>query len=398
MDAMKSEEPGTEHFNDSLVLFLVSSSHGINHLAMFVCPLLLPAIMAEFNLNYALAGLLLVAYQMTSGAPQFVMSILQQHVRRKILLAVGTVWNALMTMCGSVAANFGQLFTTRALAGTGASVQHPIGSSMLAEHFGGKRMGMAMGFNIAGATVGSLIAVPIASALLQSFGWRTTLLLIGIPGLVMGMMFLLFLKEARKGSSSPSESPSFFKRLRGAYLTKPILVLTMVHCVIDFRFGAFSFIPTYLVKKVGFDLQTSANLYMLLLIGSTIGSILLGSISDRLGKKQVIIGVLGVSAPMIYILPLLSSIYPLAILLLTLGLTFQTVSPLVQALVADFANPEDIDRVFGIFYTIAFTLGFIGPLMFGYITDIFDFKEAFTYVAAVTLIAIIPAMLIPKRR
>ena len=397
MDATKSEEPGMERFNDSLVLFLVSSSHGINHLAMFVYPVLLPAIMAEFNLNYVLAGLLLVAYQATSGAPQFVVSILQLHVRRKILLAVGTVWNALMTMCGSVAANFGQLFTTRVLAGTGASVQHPMGSSMLAEHFGGKRMGMAMGFNIAGATVGSLIAVPIATVLLQSFGWRTTLLLIGIPGLVMGMM-LLFLKESRRTPSSPSGSPSFFKGLRGAYLTKPILVLTMVHCVIDFRFGALSFIPTYLVKKVGFDLQTSSGLYMLLPIGSTIGSILWGSISDRLGKKQVIIGALAVSAPMVYILPLLSSIYPLAILLLTLGLTFQTVSPLVQALVADFAKPEDIDRVFGIFYTIAFTLGLVGPLMFGYIADLFDFKAAFTYVAAVTLIAIIPAMLIPKRR
>jgi MFS family permease len=172
----------------------------------------------------------------------------------------------------------------------------------------------------------------------------------------------------------------------------------MVHCVIDFRLGALSFIPTYLVKEVGFDLQTSASLYMLLLIGSAIGSILWGVVSDRLGKKRVIIGALGVSAPMVYILPLPNSIYPLAILLFTLGLTYQTVSPLVQALAADFTKPEDIDQVFGIFYTIAFTLGLVGPLMFGYITDLFDFKAAFTYVAAVTLIAIIPALLIPKRQ
>ena len=397
MDATKSEEPGIELPSDSLVLFLVSSSHGINHLAMFVYPILLPAIMTEFNLSYVLAGLLLVAYMVTSGAPQFVVGILQQHIRRKILLAVGTIWNALMTMCGSVAANFGQLVTTRILAGIGASVQHPTGSSMLAERFIGKRMGMAMGFNIAGATVGSLIAVPLGSALLQSFGWRTTLLLIGIPGLFMGMM-LLFLKNTRRTPSSPSGSPSFFRGLKDAYLTRPILALTMVHCVIDFRLGVLSFIPTYLVKEVGFDIQTSASLYMLLLIGSAIGSILWGVVSDMLGKKQVIIGALGVSAPLVYILPLLNSIYPLVILLLTLGLTYQTVSPLVQALAADFTNPEDIDQVFGVFYTIAFTLGLVGPLMFGYITDLFDFKAAFTYVAAVTLIAIIPALLIPKRQ
>jgi MFS family permease len=213
----------------------------------------------------------------------------------------------------------------------------------------------------------------------------------------MGVM-LLFLKNTKKTPPSPSGSSSFFKGLKDAYLKKPILVLTMVHCVIDFRLGALSFIPTYLVKEVGFDLQTSASLYMLLLIGSAVGSILWGVVSDKLGKKHVIIGALGVSALMVYILPLLNSIYPLAILLLTLGLTFQTVSPLVQALLADFTKQEDIGQVFGIFYTIAFTLGLVGPLLFGYITDLFDFKAAFTYVAAVTLIAIVPARLIPKRQ
>ncbi len=363
---------------------------------MFAYPILLPAIMTEFSLNYVFAGLLLVAYQLTSGAPVFVLGILQKHFRRKVLLAVGTVWNALMTMCGSLAANFGHLFTTRVLAGTGASVQHPIGSSILAEHFSRKRMGMAMGFNIAGSAVGSLIAAPIASALLQSFGWRTALLIIGIPGLVMGVMYL-FLKEAKRASSSPSGSPSLFKGLRSAYLKKPIILLTILHCVIDFRLGALSFLPTYLVKEVGFDLQTSASLYMILLIGSTVGSIFWGSISDRLGKKWIIVATLGVSIPIVHILSHLDSIYQLAILLPLLGFTFQTVSPLVQALVADFTKTEEIDSVFGIFYTIAFTLGLAGPLMFGYITDLFGFQAAFTYVAAVTLIALIPAVLIPNR-
>jgi len=191
MDAAKTEELETKRSDDWLVLFLVSANHGIGHLANFVYPFLLPAIMNEFSLNYALAGLLMTSSQVTAGLPQVVVGVLQQRVKRKIMMAVGTVWNSLLTMCGYFATSFGHLLSTRVLAGPGASVQHPLGSSMLAERFAGKRMGMAMGFNIAGATVGSIVATMISPFLFQSFGWRTTLMIIGIPGIVTGLMFLI---------------------------------------------------------------------------------------------------------------------------------------------------------------------------------------------------------------
>lgn len=212
--------------------------------------------------------------------------------------------------------------------------------------------------------------------------------------MLFGIAFL-FLKDTTRATSN--RRLSFFRGLGAAYLTRPILVLTLVRCVLDFRMGVFSFIPIYLVNVVGFDGQTSAGLYMILYIGSIIGTVSFGIISDRVNKKYVVISTLIFSACFVCILPYLNSIYWIAILLLILGFTYQTVSPLLQALVTDFTEPEEIDRVYGIYYTIAFTMGLVGPLVFGSIADAYNFTAAFTYVSIVSLTAAIAAIFIPKR-
>jgi dipeptide/tripeptide permease len=55
-----------------------------------------------------------------------------------------------------------------------------------------------------------------------------------------------------------------------------------------------------------------------------------------------------------------------------------------------------LDQVFGLFYTLGFTLGSFSSLIFGYVVETYGFNLAFSYIAAVTSVSIIPAFLIKE--
>jgi MFS family permease len=363
-----------------------------------IIPVLFPQIALDFSLSLIHLGLIVTAFHISSGVPQVMVGFLQTFVKRKILMGIGLIWNSIFTILTGLSINFNQIFITRILSGLGASVQHPIGSSMIAENYKGAQRGGVMGLNIAGANVGSIIAVPLAAASLIFFGWRLTLVLFSIPGLIIGILFLLLKEKSILKINLKHGFKNSLKVLFGAYRTRAIVSLTILQSVIALRFGALAFIPTYLIYQINFDPQTSANLYSLMLIGSAIGPILWGRISDFIERKWVILMVLGTSAPIIVILTYLDSLFQIALVLFLLGLMYQSISAIVQATIADSTTSDNVDSVFGLFFTLSFTIGLIGPLIFGFLADTSGFQSSFFFVAAVTSFAIIPALALPKSR
>jgi len=54
--------------------------------------------------------------------------------------------------------------------------------------------------------------------------------------------------------------------------------------------------------------------------------------------------------------------------------------------------------VFGFFFTLGYGVGSFAPAIFGFITDIFSFNAAFSYIAIVSAVAIFPALYISETR
>lgn len=334
----------------------------------------------------------MTGYQVTSGLLQIFTGFMEKYIPRRILMAVGIIWGSIMTSVGGLVSPFNHLLTSRILAGIGSSVQHPVGSSMLAEKFRGKKLGTVMGINIGIGNIGGTMAVPVVAFLLYSVGWRGTLFAVGIPGLIIGLMFL-WVRDVKtvKRDSNGSYGVTILQEFR----RKPILVLTSVQAVISFRFGILAFIPVYLVSK-GYSVDMSAYLYMFLLIGSAVGPFLWGSLSDRFQPRIIVIAVLAISGIMFYFFPSVNSVESLIPYLFVLGVTFQSVSAVIQGLIPKVTSVESVGSVFSLFYTIGFGLGLPSPLLIGYFADWFGFTFVYGYVGLLTLLAVIPASQIPK--
>jgi len=125
------------------------------------------------------------------------MGFLGRFVRRTILLGFGMIWQSIVNCFIATSQGFEHILINRTLAGVGSSPQHPTGAAYIAETFPKRQLGRVMGTNIAVAQIGSFVTPLVGSLLLLSLGWRATIVLLSIPGMVVGAAFLFIVEPKR---------------------------------------------------------------------------------------------------------------------------------------------------------------------------------------------------------
>jgi len=158
--------------------------------------------------------------------------------------------------------------------------------------------------------------------------------------------------------------------------------------------GVRSFLPLYFINVLGFNTELSSGLYSLLLFGGVLNPFFWGYLSDRIKRKPLIIGILAGSGLLYLSLSFVENVWFLAPILFLIGFMVQTV--IMQSVLAESVEKTQLDQVFGFFYTLGFTLGSFSSVIFGYVVETYGFNLAFSYIATVTGLSIIPAFFIKE--
>ena len=347
---------------------------------------------SEFQLSYGLVGLLVMGYRLSSSALQLLMGFLGRFVRRKILLGFGMIWQSVANSFISISQGFEHILLNRTLAGVGSSPQHPTGASYIAENFSKNQLGRALGANIAAAQVGSFITPFIGSLLLSWLGWRATILAFSVPGLVIGFAFL-FIAEAKRSRewSGTSSLRLLLKGLKVVLSDRIVLTVMIVEMVMAFRIGARDFIPSYLIRDLGIAPLEVGVLFAIFVGAGIPAPYVWGYLSDRVERRKVVMSAMGLACVLWYLLPYSRDSLQVLLVLVPLGFAGQGVGGIVQAYVAEATTQENRDLVYGLYFTLAFTLGSLSPVILGYLADSFGFQVGFSYVALVSLSAVVAA-------
>jgi MFS family permease len=378
-------------FRDSGFL-LVVVSHTLNHAYEALMPVLYPLLIAEFGLQYGAVGLLVMAYRLTSGAFQLVMGFMGRFLQRKVLLGLGMMWQAAMNGLFGFSPGFTQMVAARSLAGVGSSPQHPTGSAYIAEAFGSKQLGRALGINNGAASLGRFMAPLAASLLIPVIGWRYTLLAFSGLGLVVGAGFLLMKEPKRPGSwSGVSSIRELGRGIKDIFRSRVVVVVMVVETVMAFRVGISDFLPTYFAEALGMSSVSAGLLFTAFLVVGLPAPYFWGLVSDRLERRVVVMAAMGAAAALWFLLPMVGGSALLLPLLLVLGFVGQGVGGVIQAFVADVTEPENRDIIFGVYFTLAFTIGSVSPVIFGVLADAYGFQTAFLYVSTVSVMAVVAA-------
>jgi MFS family permease len=369
--------------------------HMLNHVISGALPILYPDIMEEFNLSYSRLGILRSAATFAAGFPQLFVGILRRWFSGRILVGIGNVINSIMNIAAALSRGFFQFFGLTVIAGIGSSAQHPVGASIVSAGTDPAERGKMLGLNQAIPSLAFTFTPLVAAYLLTQMGWRTALALLSLPALALSMVILFFIKGSKTIEATTRDALNFSK-LREAMQDRNVLSISLLRSVMAFRMGVRTFLPLYFIDILGFTSEQSSILYSILLFGGVLGPFFWGWLSDRLNRKPLIIGIMTASSFGYFMLNYITGYWSLAILLFIIGFLVQTV--IVQSVLSDSVESTQLDQIFGLYFTIGFTIASFSSVIFGYIVEIFSFNLGFTYIAAVTGISIIPAFFIREPR
>jgi len=153
------------------IFAIVCSGHFINHFQSAMLGVIYPLMMKEVGMSYLAIASLAGVYNALGSILQASYGFIVPYLRRGVILGIGNCLLGISVIATGFASSFNQFFTARLIGGIGSSPQHPVGSSMLASHFGAAR-GRALAFHTTAGQIGGLLAPLIAALLVTWFGWR----------------------------------------------------------------------------------------------------------------------------------------------------------------------------------------------------------------------------------
>jgi AAHS family 3-hydroxyphenylpropionic acid transporter len=218
-----------------------------------------------------------------------------------------------------------------------------------------------------------VIVALVGSGLILNYGWRWVVVLFGIPAVIVALAILLLVRESgvdRDAAEAHGSLVDAFRTIlrdrdhRWIYLTSVLGGGGRGLGVVNL----FAF--AYLLTVVKLDRATTDSMYRVLIVLSVPMPLIAGWLSDRLGRRPIIIGVyIGGAVAFAAFLLAGTSIPLLWVGIVLMGLFSFAESPQLQALLADVAPPAIRDASFALYFTLAFGVGSLWLALYGLVIE-----------------------------
>ncbi len=354
-------------------LGLLSVAHAINHAQAVVLPLIFLKIVDEFGVGIDTIAFLAAIGAFLAGAVQLSYAGLTRVVSRRRLLGLGGV----LFGGGFAALAFASSLLTFSVpfvaSRIGSSPQHPVGNGLLAEQFPPEKRGFAISAHIAGGNVGTVVVALIGVPLIAAVGWRGAAVAFGLPAIAVGILILLFVRERGTDRAAAVASGTVRSAFGKILHDKDLLWLYLTSALGGGGRGlgvVNLFALFYMTRVIGLDEGTSGLMYGALIVFSVPMPIVAGWLSDRIGRKPLIIGVyLGGAVGFVVFLAAGSNLLLLWIGIILMGLFTFAESPQLQALLGDIAPPSTRDASYALYFAMAFGVGSLWTILYGLVID-----------------------------
>ncbi len=327
-----------------------------------------------------LQGLAFAVLYSSLGLPMARLS--ERYSRTRLVAACTVVWSIATFWCG-MASSFLQLAIGRIGVGVGESGFLPAANSMVGDQFPRNKRASTMSLIMLGTPAGILSGALAGGYIASIAGWREAFIVLGIPGVILGICVWLFVKEPVRGKAdglenTSKETPSFKDFLKTLRRKKSLIFIIMGGATAGFGMTSISqFLAVYLARVHDLNVGDAAKYYGLISAAFlTLGLLISSFGTDRLSKRDARWpawgGAIGLfCAPFIFGAALNSDNLVLTTVLLIIGGTLMLFfmgpsSGMIQNLL------EPRMRATGIAcFTLCYTLvgSGLGPVFVGFISD-----------------------------
>lgn len=257
---------------------------------MIIAPIL-PRIGEELAINESLLGTLISAYGILLGIFALIIGPVSDKVGRRRVLLIGTGCMTLALGLHAAAIDYFSLMTVRALAGAAGGLLSGAAVSYVGDYFPYERRGWANGWIMSGVAFGQIIGIPLGTVLAEAFGFRIPFLLFAVS---MAMSFLLILFKVPQPDVQLDENALSVKRALTGYVTmlrdRRIAAAGGTFFLLFLAIALYIvYLPTWLEATLGVSGNEVAVMFLVGGVASVISGPQAGKLSDRLGRKPLII-------------------------------------------------------------------------------------------------------------
>lgn len=385
---------------------LIGLGHGATHWIAGTFYLLLPAMSSAFDLSYTQVGALVSTFHVASFVTNLGSGTLVDVTGRRVVfqilsLLIGGLALALMGVIGA----FLWIAAMAALIGATNNLWHPPAISFLSTRFPDNR-GYALSIHTLGASIGDAAAPLAVGALMLSMNWQSAAMfsLVPVVAVIVLIAFTLWpmdrVQAAQGGTAGKGMSLSaYFTGLGGVLRNKAVLGLCLMT---GFRSmaqnGLLMFLPLYLANELGASTLMMGAAMTAMQLGGLLAGPVAGVLSDRIGRRPVVVAGLSGSTVVIAALTLAGDELTFIAGVAVLGFVLYAVRPVVHSWMMDMTPREMGGSATSLMFGSQSALSIGMPIVGGMLADSHGLTSVFYLLAGVMLASNLVAIMLPKDR
>ena len=378
----------------------LASGHVVFHWIVQSFIVVLPEIQAAFGLSAIGVGGLLSAREIAAGIVALPGGVAVDIVRRfwGLLLAVCLGASALGSFVIGVSPAYILLLIGIAVVAASHSIWHLPASSSLSYHFA-QRRGMALSVHGVGGSIGDVLGPVATGGLLLFLTWRDLLSLYAAVPLVLAVLAIWAFRNIGRVTEEEQSDTDMARRVAATRQLLKNPALWGLMSVRGFRSMALvalvTILPLYLNNDLGMtEWNRGFHIGLLIAIG-LVAKTGAGYLSDRFGRKQVLVPGLIWSCIMALGLVVFDSGIMLTASIALLGLFLYPDQPILTATIFDVVGREVASTGLGVVAFASFLMAATASVIAGALYETTGFSGAVYFISALFAISAVIFLVLP---
>lgn len=287
---MNSAEPNVT-WRTHYTLFLLSLIYVFSYIDRLIISVLVEPIKAEFAVSDTMIGLLTgVAFALFYTAFGLPLGRLSDRIGRKPVIAIACIAWSVLTMLSGIVTSFFLLVLLRIGVAIGEAGASAPSVAMISELYPARSRSRALAVFGLGPALGAILGIGMGGLLAESYGWRTTLIIVGAPGIAIGLL-LAFTAKAPKPTTSSSAlaaEESLGDTIKMLFRTPgfwQIIATGSTAAITGYAIQMWT--PSFLIRSHSLSIQ-EAGMLMGIAGGlmAVIGTLFCGYVADKLSARD----------------------------------------------------------------------------------------------------------------